>query len=121
MPRQPMTSTNEGGQASVEFVAMLPLLVIVGAVLAQATVAGWAVWSAAGAARSAARALAVGQPPLAAARHAVPVRLRGAVSVEVDGDGVRVRVRVPALIDGMSPGSVGARASFPSQAGPPRS
>ena len=44
------------GQASVEFVALLPLAVLVAGGLWQAVVVGQAVWASAGAARAAARA-----------------------------------------------------------------
>jgi len=50
----------EVGQASVETVALLPLVVLVGALLWQAVVAGQALWLSAAAARAAARAAAVG-------------------------------------------------------------
>jgi len=109
---------DERGQASVEFVAVLPLLVLVGAALVQAALAGWVAWSAGGAARAAARAHAIGSPPLPAARSAVAVPLRGGVRVRVDGEEVRVRLRVPGLLAGLSPGSVGARARLTPQSGP---
>ena len=48
------------GQASVETVALLPLVVVVGALLWQAVVAGQALWLSGAAARAAARAAAVG-------------------------------------------------------------
>ena len=49
----------EVGQASVETVALLPLVVLVGALLWQAVVAGQALWLSGAAARAAARAAAV--------------------------------------------------------------
>lgn len=109
---------DERGQASVEFVALLPLLVLLGATLVQSALAGWAVWSAGGAARAAARAHAIGRPPLEAARSAVAVPLRGGLIVRLEGDAVHVRVRVPGLVAGLSPGSAGARSRFvPQRAG----
>lgn len=106
------------GQASVEFVALLPLVVLVGAALVQAALFGWGAWSAGGAARAAARAQAIGTPPLPAARAAVAVPLRGGVRVRVEGDGVRVRLRVPGLIAGLSPGALEARSRLrPQHAG----
>jgi len=106
---------SENGQASVELVALLPLVVLVGAALVQVALAGWVQWSAGGAARAAARAHAVGQSPLSAARHAVPRRLRPAVRVRVDGEAVRVVVRVPSLVRGLRVGEVQARARFTPQ------
>lgn len=108
----------ERGQASVEFVALLPLMVLVAAALVQAALGGWAVWSAGGAARAAARAHAIGRPPLPAARAAVAVSLRPGLTVRLDGDAVRIRLRVPGLVAGLSPGTVGARSRFvPQRAG----
>src|SRR3954471_3548096 len=46
------TLRDESGQAAVEFVAVLPLVALVVAVLWQAVLAGQAVWSSAGAARA---------------------------------------------------------------------
>src|SRR5947209_12048116 len=83
------------GQASVELVAILPLIALVVGVLWQAVLAGEAVWSAAGAARAAARAQAVGSDPLVAARGALPDALRSGVRVDPQGGGVRVRLAVP--------------------------
>lgn len=105
----------DSGQASVEFVALLPLIGLVGALLVQATLFGWAQWSAGGAARAAARAHALGSPTLVAARAAVPERLRPAVQVRTRMDAVEVRVRVPRLVPGIAAGTVTARSRFPAQ------
>ena len=51
-----MQNARESGQATVELVALLPLLAAVGLALWQAVVAGQAMWLAGAAARSAARA-----------------------------------------------------------------
>ena len=67
------------GQATVEFVALLPLVVVVALVCWQVVVAGQAVWLSGAAARSAARAAAVGGNARAAARGVLPQRLRAAV------------------------------------------
>ena len=56
------------GQAAVELVAVLPLVAALLAALWQLALIGDASWSAAGAARAAARAEAVGLDPRAAAR-----------------------------------------------------
>lgn len=103
------------GQASVELIAIVPLAALVVAVLWQAMLAGQAVWSSAGAARAAARAQAVGDDALKAARGAVPGSLRRGVRVRVIDDGVRVAVRVPLVLTGASLGSVDARAALPPQ------
>ncbi|MFM9022582.1 MAG: pilus assembly protein [Solirubrobacterales bacterium] len=99
------------GQASVELVAMLPVL---GALLAgcwQAVVAGHCWWLAGVGARAAARAEAVGSSPLAAARRALPPGRRPRLKVsEGHGGQVTVRVPVPAVAPGVRLGSVSATA-----------
>ncbi|MFM8561684.1 MAG: pilus assembly protein [Solirubrobacterales bacterium] len=101
------------GQASVELVAMLPVL---GALLAgcwQAVVAGHCWWLAGVGARAAARAEAVGSSPLAAARRALPPGRRPGLRVTVSGGGagqVTVRVPVPAVVPGVRLGRVSATA-----------
>lgn len=108
---------DEQGQATVELVALLPLLVVVGMVCWQAVVAGQAVWLSASAARSAARAHAVGGDATAAARRVLPGGLRRTVRVRAeDGGVVRVAVGVPSVVGGLRLGSVTARAQFVAQA-----
>ncbi|MFN8173989.1 MAG: hypothetical protein U0T02_02875 [Solirubrobacteraceae bacterium] len=86
----------ESGQASVELVAILPLVAIAVAALWQCVLAGQTGWLAAGAARSAARAQALGADPEAAARRVLPRRLEPGLRVRSLADGtVRVRVAVP--------------------------
>jgi hypothetical protein len=107
----------EGGQASVELVALLPLVVLVGALLWQAVVAGQALWLSASAARAAARAAAFGGDAEAAARGELPPRLEHGLRVRpaADGAGVRVAVRVPAVLTSTSIATVESRAAFPEQ------
>jgi hypothetical protein len=88
------------GQASVEFVAVLPALAVCLILAGQAVAAGWALWSAGVAARAGARAAHVGGSPEAVARRVLPGPLRGDAVIRSD-DGVRVRVRVPALVPGV--------------------
>jgi hypothetical protein len=87
------------GQASVELVALLPALALCVVLAVQAVAAGWALWTAGNAARAGARAEHVGADGEAAARRALPGRLRGGAEVR-SGDGVRVRVPVPAVLPG---------------------
>jgi hypothetical protein len=105
----------EAGQASVETVALLPLVALCGALLWQAAVAGQALWLSAAAARAAARAAAVGADADAAARGALPPRLESGLSVRAASDGVRVAVRVPAVLSQGSVFTVRSRAAFPEQ------
>lgn len=104
---------SEAGQASVELVALLPLLALVAVLLWQAAVAGQAVWMAGSAARAAARARAVGGDPARAARAVLTPRLRADVRVRaLAGGGVAVRVGVPAVIGRGELTGVTARARF---------
>ena len=105
----------EGGQASVETAALLPLVVLVGALLWQAVVAGQALWLSGAAARAAARAAAVGGDAEAAARATLPPRLESGVRVRTVGDGVGIAVRVPSVLSGGAIATVHARAAFPRQ------
>lgn len=105
-----------GGQASVEFVVVLPALAVCLLLAGQAVAAGWALWSAGNAARAGARAEQVGSDAEAAARRALPGSLRGGAVIHSD-DGVRVRVRVPALIPGVEPPPVAASSTLDDDAG----
>src|SRR6476620_7086769 len=100
--------TADEGQASVETLALLPLVVLVGALLWQAVVAGQALWLSGAAARAAARAAAVGAD--AAARASLPPRLESGLRIHAAGGGVGVTVRVPSVLSGGSIATVHARA-----------
>jgi hypothetical protein len=100
----------ERGQASVELVALLPLIAVLGLVLWQAVVAGQAVWLAGSAARVAARAEAVGGDGDQAARGVLPRALRRGLRVRPDQrGGVAVAIRIPAVL---APGSVATVRAF---------
>ena len=89
----------ESGQASVELVAILPALVVCVLIAGHALAAGWALWSAAQAARAGARAQhvgGVGGDGEAVARRALPGTLRRGARIESE-DGIRVEVRAPML------------------------
>src|SRR4051794_5567264 len=87
------------GQASVELVAVLPFLLLVGIVLWQLAVAAHAAWLCANAARVAARAEGVGRSGGDAARSAVPAGLRDGLRVTRDSEGrVSVHLPVPILV-----------------------
>lgn len=109
------------GQATVEIVALLPLLAVLGGLLWQAAVAGQAVWLAGTAARAAARATAVGGDARAAARGVLPGRLqRGLVVRRLgSGEGVRVAVGVPAVVGSARLTIVSASALLQDQGGGP--
>src|SRR5918995_1310103 len=106
----------EAGQATVELVALLPLLVVVLAGAWQAVLAGQAAWGAGAAARAAARAHAVGTDPTRAARAHLPGSLERGLRVTAGSDGdVEVRVRIPSLPGLPSPGHADAGARFEPQ------
>jgi hypothetical protein len=107
---------SEEGQATVELVALLPVLAVLLAGAWQAVLAGHAVWAATAAARAAARAHAVGADARAAARAHLPASLEPGLRVRaLDGGEVRVSVRVPSLPGLPSPGRVRAGAHFEPQ------
>ena len=98
MPHSP---PGERGQASVELVALLPLMAALATVGWQVAVAGQAAWLAGTAARAAARAQALGDDATLGARAALPVRLRDDVRVKTTADGrVAVRLTVPVVVPG---------------------
>lgn len=99
---------DEGGQASVELVAAVPLVLVLTLIVAQLGVAGYALWSAGTAARAGARAGYVGGNAKAAARQSLPSPLRGGATIH-DANGVSVRVEAPALLPGIPPVPVTAK------------
>src|SRR4051794_15315793 len=105
------------GQATVELVALLPLIAVGLLLCWQLVLVGHTAWSAHAAARSAARATAVGGDALAAARASLPGSLDARVRVgQADEDGrVRVRVGLPSVLPGVRLGEVSARAGFAQQ------
>ncbi len=106
--------TSQRGQATVEFVAAIPFVLIAALVAWQLALAGHTAWLAAHAARVAARADAVGRPPAAAARSALPAALEHDLGVRrLEAGGVRVSVRVPLLLRRWrSPVAISATASL---------
>ena len=104
------------GQASVEFVAVLPALAVCLILASQAVAVGWALWSAGVAARAGARAENVGGDAEAVARRALPAPLRDGAVIRSE-DGVRVRVRVPALLPGVKLPSVAASSTLDATSG----
>jgi hypothetical protein len=88
----------ESGQASVEAVATVPLVLLAALLAWQLVLAGHTLWLCAGAARAAARAALVGASAERAARSALPDSLeRGLLVRRVADGGVRVAIRVPLL------------------------
>jgi hypothetical protein len=105
---------SQRGQASIELLGVLPAVLLAALAAWQIVLAGYTAWLAGNAARVAARADAVGRDPEAAARGALPARLRRGLIVSARSGGrIDVRVRVPIVIEGAaSPLRVGASASL---------
>jgi len=107
---------DQRGQATVELVALLPVLAALLAALWQAALAGHAVWAVTVAARAAARADAIGGDARRAARSHLPASLEPGLRVTTPTAGeVRVSVRIPALPGLASPGRAHAGARFEPQ------
>jgi hypothetical protein len=108
--------SSEDGQAAAELVAVVPLLLVLLAAVAQLSIAGYALWTAGDAARAGARAAAVGGDAEEAARSALPGWLER--DAEVSGDGpVEVRVDAPAVLPGIPPIPVAAETELDPGAG----
>jgi hypothetical protein len=90
------------GQASIETVVLLPVLVALTFAVWQAALAGWTLVSAEGAARAAARAALAGSRARPAALAALPGSMRAGARVEESGGTVTVRVRIPAVLPGFA-------------------
>jgi hypothetical protein len=83
----------------VEFVAIVPFVLLAALVAWQLVLVGHVAWDAAGAARSGARAALVGRDAGGAARSALPRSLRGGTTVSArPGGGVRVSVPIPLVV-----------------------
>jgi hypothetical protein len=92
----------ERGQASVELVALLPLVLVVLLAVAQVLAAGLGRSLARDAARAGAVAVLQERDPRAAARAAVPGWVRARLVVRRAGRVVTVRLRPPGLLPGLS-------------------
>jgi hypothetical protein len=90
---------SESGQAAVETVAVVPLVLLAAAVAWQLVLTGHTLWLCAHAARAAARADVVGESPRHAALSTLPRSLERGLSVKRTGGGtVRVQLRLPLLL-----------------------
>lgn len=103
-------SVSEVGQAQIELVAGIPLLLLAALVALQLLAAGYAQSLADGAAEAGAIAAADGRDPLDAARAGLPGWTDSRVEVEATRGDVRVALDPPALLPGLS-GHLGVEAS----------
>ena len=100
LERVERASDRERGQASIETVVLLPVLVAVTFAVWQAALAGWTLVSAESAARAAARAALAGSPLRPAALAALPESMRRDARIDETGRTVTVHVRIPAVLPG---------------------
>ena len=94
----PRRRDREQGQASVELLGVLPLLVALALAVLQLLSVGYASVLAGNAAEAGALALAAGGDARAGAREALPGWSRAHAEVSVAGGRVGVRLRPPALL-----------------------
>ena len=103
------------GQASVELLALVPLVVLLGWGVWQVALTGLTAGRAAHAARIGSRAAALGADAKEAIRKALPQSMPSLTRLKSDAGKVTVSLRVPSVIPGLKLGSVTASASFPRQ------
>lgn len=94
-------SQRQLGQASVELLGALPLLLLLGLAGFQLLAVGYAKVEAGSAAEAAALALVAGGDPRAAARESLPGWSRAGARIEQDDGNVRVRLRPPTAFPGL--------------------
>jgi hypothetical protein len=92
----------ERGQSTVELVAALPALLLVGLLALQLLATGYALTLADGAAEAGALALTAGRPADAAVRAALPGWAENDVDIAVAGGRVTVRLRPPSPIPALA-------------------
>jgi hypothetical protein len=86
---------HEDGQATLELLAGIPILILAGLVALQLLATGYSMTLADGAAEAGAMALAAGKPASPAVREALPGWARGRSHVQVDGGQLTVRLEPP--------------------------
>jgi hypothetical protein len=91
-----------GGQASVELIGMLPLVLLLGLVGFQLLAAGYSAVLAGHAAEAGAIAVAAGTDATAAARAAVPGWSQARMKVSVDRGAVSVSMRPPSPLEAVA-------------------
>ena len=92
----------ERGQASVELLGTVPVVLLVGLVVLQLLAVGYSAVLAGSAAEAGALALAAGADAEAGVREALPGWTRAHARVSVSGDRVRVDLRPPSPLAAVS-------------------
>lgn len=93
---------SQRGQASIELIGMLPILLLSALLVWQLLLAAYAVTSAENAARNASRAQALGDDGEEVGEDSLSFGLDDGAEVRVEGDRATVRVRVPIVVPGIS-------------------
>jgi hypothetical protein len=92
------------GQATVETIALAPVVVAIGLALLQLLAVGYASVLAGNAAEAGALALAAGTDAREGVRRSLPGWSRARARVEVDGGRVAVHLRPPSLLEALADG-----------------
>jgi hypothetical protein len=88
-----MTARADAGQASIELIAFLPLVLLIALTVFSFAAAQAAEDEAGAAAEAGALAVLQGRDPREAARDALPESARGRARIDIDGRSIHVRVR----------------------------
>lgn len=88
----------ERGQATVELLAAIPLLLVAGAIALQLLLTGYTLTLADGAAEAGALAVAAGRPAKSAAEGSLPSWAEDTAEITVRGGEVSVRLAPPSLL-----------------------
>lgn len=107
----------ERGQATVELLAAIPLLLVAGAIALQLLLVGYALTLADGAAEAGALALAAGRPARSAVKGSLPSWAADRAEIAVHGGEVTVRLAPPALLTALADRLVVTSDSFARPAG----
>jgi len=107
----------ERGQATVELLAAVPLLLVAGAIALQLLLAGYALTLADGAAEAGALALAAGRPAKGVAEGSLPSWAKDKAEIAVRGGEVTVQLTPPSLLTVVADRLVMSSSSFARPAG----
>lgn len=108
----------ESGQATVESLVAVPLLLLIGVVSLQLLAAGCALSVADGAAEAGALALARGRSARGAALQALPAWARERASISISGGEVSVSLPTPSLLPAVSDALAMSSSAFARSAAP---
>ena len=97
-----MSRASARGQATIETIALVPVLLAVGLGLMQLLAVGYASVLAGGAAEAGALALADGRDPRTAAREALPGWSEARAKVGVEGGRVEIGLRPPSPLHALA-------------------